>query len=68
MTSKKMAVSIAYVAAGVQLATYLANDTGRLSKGPLYWTLLYTAGITLLGAIVWLIRLRSRSQHSQEAQ
>jgi hypothetical protein len=68
MTSKKMAVSIAYVAAGVQLATYLANDTGRLGEGPVYWTLLYASGITLLGAVVWLLRLRSRPQHSREAQ
>jgi hypothetical protein len=62
MTSKKMAVSIAYVAAFVQLATYLANDTGRLSDGRLYWTLLYASGISLLGAVLWIVRLRSHSQ------
>jgi hypothetical protein len=68
MTSKNVAVSVAYGAVVVQLATYLANDTGRLSEGPFYWTLLYASGITLLGAVVWLVRERSRSRHSQEAR
>ena len=68
MTNKKVAASIAYVAVFLQLATYLARDTGRLSDCGLYWTLLYATSIALLGAVLWLVRLRSRSQHSQEAQ
>jgi hypothetical protein len=66
MTRKKVAVSIAYVAVFLQLATYLARDTGWLSDGGLYTTLLYATSITLLGAVLWLARLRFRSQH--EAQ
>lgn len=68
ITSRTVAVSIAYVAVFLQLATYLARDTGRLSDGGLYTTLLYATGITLLGAVLWLVRLRVRTQQSQEAQ
>ncbi len=68
MTSKKVAVSIAYVAILLQLATYLARDTGRLSELRVYWTLLSAASITLLGAVLWLFRLNSQSQESQEAR
>jgi len=68
MTGKKVTILVAYVAAFVQLATYVANDTGRLSNGRLYWTLLYVSGITLLGAVVWLVRLRSRAGESREAR
>jgi hypothetical protein len=60
MASKKVTISVAYVAVFVQLATYVAHDTGRLSEGSLYWSLLYASGITLLGAVIWLARLRSR--------
>ena len=68
MTSKKVAVSIAYAAVFLQLATYLARDTGRLSDGRLYITLLYSTSFTLLAAVLWLVRLRSRSQHLQDAE
>jgi hypothetical protein len=67
-TRKKVAVSIAYVAVFLQLATYLARDTGRLSDGRLYRSMLYMTSITLLGAVLWLVRLRTRSQHSRQAQ
>ncbi len=68
MTGKKVTILIAYAAAFVQIATYVAKDTGRLSEGRLYWTLLYVSGITLLGAVVWLARLRSRAGESKEAR
>ena len=68
MTNKKVAVSIAYVAVFVQLATYVANDTGTLSKGHLYWSLLYGSGITLLVALLWLVRLRRHPRHSRETR
>ncbi len=68
MTSKKVGVSILYVAIFLQLAAYLARDTGRLSDGRLYWAVLSAASITLLGAVVWLFRLRPRSPDSQEAR
>ena len=47
MTNKKVAASIDYVAVFLQLAAYLAHDTGRLD-GRLYWTALYTSAIALL--------------------
>lgn len=68
MTSRKVAVAIVYAAVFLQLATYLARDTGWLSDGGLYTTLLYATSITLLAAVLWRVRLRSHSQHSQEAQ
>jgi hypothetical protein len=68
MTNKRVAAAVAYVAVVVQLATYFAQDIGRLSKGPLYWTLLYSSGIVLLGAVLWIFRLRSRPQASQGSQ
>ena len=68
MTSKRLAVSVAYIAVVVQLATYFARDTGRLADSRLYWTLLYASGIVLLVTVVWIARLRSRSQHSQDVQ
>ena len=61
MSSKTAAGSIVYVAIFVQLATYIANDTGRLSEGPLYWTLLYASVIAALVGVLWYFRLqRSR--------
>jgi hypothetical protein len=61
MSSKTAAGSVVYVAIFVQLATYIAHDTGRLSEGGLYWTLLYASTIAALGAVLWILRLgRSR--------
>jgi len=69
MTNKKVAVSIAYVAVFLQLATYLARDTGRLSNGGLYTGLLYATSITLLAAVLWLVRLRrSQPEEPQPAE
>jgi hypothetical protein len=58
MSSKTAAGSIVYVAIFLQLATYIANDTGHLSEGRLYWTLLYATTIVALGAVLWIFRLR----------
>ncbi len=58
MTSKKVGVSILYVAIFLQLAAYLAHDTGRLSDGPLYSSLLLVLGATALVAAVWIYRGR----------
>jgi len=66
MTSKKAAVSIAYVAILMQLVTYFAHDTGRLTDGRLYWVLLYASSISLLGAVLWIAWVRTRSQHSRD--
>jgi hypothetical protein len=61
MSSKTIAGSIVYVAIFLQLGTYIAHDTGRLSEGGLYWTLLYASVIAAMGAVLWLLRLqRSR--------
>lgn len=68
MTTKKVAVSIAYVSLLLQLVAYLAHDTGRLSDGRVYWTILYARSIALFGAVLWLARIRFRSQRSQRAQ
>ena len=68
MTNKKVAVSIAYVSVLLQLVAYLAHDTGRLSDGRLYWTILYASSIALLVAVLWLARIRLRSRRSQEAR
>ena len=58
MTSKKVGVSILYVAIFLQLAAYLAHDTGRLSGGPLYSSLLLALSATALVAAVWIYRGR----------
>ncbi len=58
MTNKKVPVSIAYIALCVQLGTYLARDIGRLGEGRVYWVLLYASSIALLGAVLWIFRLR----------
>jgi len=58
MSSKTAAGSIIYVAIFLQLATYIAHDTGRLREGGLYWTLLYATTIAALGAVLWILRLR----------
>ena len=63
MTNKNVAVSIAYIAVCVQLGTYLAHDIGRLADGRVYWILLYTSGIALLGAVLWIVRLRKHPQN-----
>jgi Mn2+/Fe2+ NRAMP family transporter len=68
MTSKKVAVSIAYVAVFLQLATYLAHDVGWASGGRLYQTLLYAWSITLLGAVLWLVRLRRSQTQPAESE
>ena len=68
MTNKKVAVSIAYVAVLLQLVAYLAHDTGRLSDGRVYWTILYASSIALLVAVLWLARIRYRSYRSEQAQ
>ena len=61
MSSKTAAGAVAYVAIFLQLATYIAHDTGWLSDGGLYWTLLYATTIAALGAVLWIFRLqRSR--------
>ena len=51
---RKIAITVAYVAVFIELATYFAHDTGRLREGPLYWSLLYASSFTLLVAVVWL--------------
>lgn len=58
MSSKTAAGSIVYVAIFVQLATYIAHDTGRLSEGGLYWTLLYASIIPALVGVLWIRRLQ----------
>jgi hypothetical protein len=58
MSSKTAAASIVYVAIFVQLATYIANDTGRLSEGALYWTLLDTSTIAAFVGVLWFFRLQ----------
>lgn len=68
MTNKKVAVSIAYVSLLLQLVAYLAHDTGRLSDGRVYWTILYASSIALLVAVLWLARIRYRSHRSEQAQ
>ena len=61
MSSKTAAGSIVYVAIFLQLGTYIAHDTGRLSEGALYWTLLWASTITALVGVLWYFRLqRSR--------
>ena len=62
MTNKFIAGALAYMAVGVQLLTYAANDAGWLGKGVFYWTLLYTSGITLLGTFIWWRRQRTRAR------
>ena len=68
MRNKKAPLVIAYAGVLIQLGTYVANDTGRLSRGRLYWTLVYVSGIALLGAVIWLARLRSRPPNSREVR
>lgn len=60
MSSKTAAGSIVYVAIFVQLATYVAHDTGRLSDGGLYWTLLLSTTFAALVAVLWILRLQRR--------
>ena len=60
MTRRNVALTVAYIALFLELATYLAHDTGRLREGP-YWILLFASSLSLLGAVVWLY-LDRRSQ------
>jgi hypothetical protein len=63
MPTKKTTLFTMYIAIFVQIAAYVAHDTGRLNEGRLYWLLLYAASFTLLVAAVWLFRLQSHSEH-----
>lgn len=60
--TKKVALLIAYIALLVELATYVAHDTGRLTEGRLYLTLLLVASAALFGSVVWLAYLRSHTK------
>ena len=64
MTTRKLLVFLAYVAVVVQLATYAASDIGWMTKGSLYWALLYSSSTVLVSVVVWLAvnkALRNRS-------
>jgi len=54
MTKRQLAINVAYIAVFLNLATYIAHDTGRLGDGTLYWILLFATSLSLLAAVVWM--------------
>ena len=61
--SRKVALSIAYVAILVELAVFLARHAGRISDGGLYTALLLMASAVLFGAVARLAYLRSHTEN-----
>ena len=51
---------MAYVGIFLELATYLARDTGHLREGRVYWVLLYGSSLSLLAAVIWIFLDRQR--------
>jgi len=60
VTRKRVVLTIAYVGVFLELATYLARDTGHLREGRVYWVLLYGSSLSLLAAVIWIFLDRQR--------